>query len=318
MKKTVCISVFIFIFVMVSGCSSIDMPDNIVSDVTTDEAFGAVETMKTEFCSVSDGGESLFTIAMSPRKEPDVLLNENADPTKRIEVLGVSYDLVYKESVLFGDTEILADVYVIKNSDEPSMALFDANTGDVLKYHYFPYTQELIAEQDYIAFIESVIGTVPSDYDYQCTTHYYEQGENQIRSRSEKGFIICGENQSLGDYSFYYTKSENGVVLPDHISACFIDGYFLIEKIETGKSIDQYSHITSSTQTIREHLEDQIELHLNNSIDCKFIEILNQSVICQNGEIKLLSNIKVSFTYKNDGEQNIYQVIVQTITEWEA
>ena len=279
-------------------------------------AFSA-DTLHTELRSVSEGGEGVFRETVPSMQEPEPYQNANAELTKQIEVLGVQYDLTYQESVLFGDTAIPTDIYALQNLEEPSRVFFDASTGEILKYHYLPYTQSLVSEQDYISFIQSVLGgAISDDYDYICTTHYYEQNEDGVRSRVEDGFIVCGENQRLGDYSFYYTKSLNGLELPDYISANFLDGYFLIEKMETEENKAAYADIASNLDTINAHIEQVISQAMNEDILCKNVEVSSQRVIHQEEQVKILSNLVVTFSRNSDQDAVEFQMVVQTVTGW--
>lgn len=306
MKNVFTYVLIMLLLVALFGCRGEQPPEEI--------PFSA-ETLYTEFTSISEGGHGVLDVTFNQREEPEVYINENAAPTKTVEVLGVSYELTYKESVLFGNTEVPADVYVVPNMEIPSGVYFNADTGEIIRYHYMPYTAELATEQEYLAFIETVLGHEISDeYDYACTTHYYEKTENEFRSRVEDGFIVCEGNRELGDYSFYYTKSLNGVKLPDHISANFLDGYFLLEMMETEEDSDKYSNITSNIDRINEHIQDSISQHINDGYVCKKIDIVSHSIVFEDNAYKVLSNIEITFSLEDmDGD---LVMILQTTTGW--
>ncbi len=232
--------------------------------------------------------------------------------TVTINILGTKYTGIYTKTVKLPrmDTEVYD--YKLEGT-ENGRVLINTKTGAVVEYVCIPHNENLIAEDDYVNFIKQMIGNSCDlkSYDYRCTTHYYSFSSKAMSSEVVDGFRICEENDQLGSYSFFYSKSENGIRMPGHISAEIDEDTFYLEVYE----YDYKSTVFPPILDKIDEVEASIENHLRNSLKEGFtlvsIEYGSKSVFVQDGNPYIM--ISSTVTYKTEhGDE--FSTIVKTIT----
>lgn len=261
----------------------------------------------------SSENDTIFYNAGSTKFDSKVYKENVANPTITVDILGTKYTGVYEETAKLPKSDVTVFNYSIKDT-ESGRILVDSNTGDVLEYIGIPCTQELITEKDYVDFINAVLQgrSYLNQYDYKCTTHYYTFAEKEIRSQVVDGFRICGENEKIGTRSFYYTKSIEGIKLPNHISAEFFNGMFSLEIYEYDYTAEDFSSIISRIGEVETSIDKHLKDNVKDGCSIISIEHKNKSVLVQNGVAYIA--ITSDVTYKSAYYNEPVSIFVQTIT----
>ncbi len=174
-----------------------------------------------------------------------------------VDVFGKEYTGIYKNSAQLPRSDTKVRVYALQGVED-AVVMVDVKTGNVVEYVGIPYdASKLKTEADYKKAIESIVNTTGklSAYDYKATTHYYETGEDGIRSRVVDGFKVCEENETIGTYSFYYTKSLGEYKLPDHVSVEFYNGCVNVEVYEYGYDISMFEKKADQMKSVLQNAE---------------------------------------------------------------
>ncbi len=193
--------------------------------------------------------------------------DDTADATFNVTLGGQQYLLTYEESAVLPLSDISVHTYkydyMAESQTETMRVLVDTQSGQMVKCVNVPLSADLDTEQDYVEFVKGMVPPTTNweAYAYECTTHFYTEGENSFRSQVVDGFHTCSENETLGCYSLYYTKSVNGIQTAEHISAEIDGDSFSIEIIDWAKQ-DLYDEETGFIS--KEH-SDQINALVNNN-----------------------------------------------------
>ena len=226
------------------------------------------------------------------------------------------YNAKYTNSISLSYCDIEANVYTVNNLENTKI-LIDSKDGEIIKYHNFPYNENLKNERDYINFIEELVGekTDLSKYDYKCTTHYYVKSEQMTRSTVDDGFLDGNYDRTIGTYSFYFTKKINNVKSMEHVTAEFykdIEGnkVFTLEIYDLqyeegifGEILDKMPDVQNNIQSFVKNTFGKDKKIINVSVDgCR--------LFVKNGKVYLMSTPFVE--WENGGVT--YSSALQTVS----
>lgn len=226
------------------------------------------------------------------------------------------YNAKYTNSISLSYCDIEANVYTVNNFENAKI-LINSKDGRIIKYHNFPYNKDLKNEQDYISFIEELVGekTDLSKYDYKCTTHYYVKSEQMTRSTVDDGFLDGNNNRKIGTYSFYFTKKINNVKTMEHVTAEFYkdvedNKVFTLEIYDLqyeegifGEILDKMPDVQNNIQSFVKNTFGKDKKIVNVSVDgCR--------LFVKNGKVYLMSTPFVE--WENGGVT--YSSALQTVS----
>ena len=311
MKRIIAIVLCGFIITtLLTGCGSKEKSD--VNSANSDEwktvIFG--ETENSTIFQVDEKMTDKFDIRNQKK--------EKAKKEIAVDLWGTEYTGIYTETVTLPRSDTRVHVYDLENSERGSI-IVDAKSNQILEYSLVPYdASKLKTEKDFMDVINAMVGDRVdlSEYDYKCTTHYYDIGENGIDSSVVDGFRTCtAENEKLGAYSFYYTKSVDGIKLPDHVSFDFdIDGNHLtLEIYEYGYDEEIFAPLLKNMDEIKA----SIEKHLTDNVkdECTIVDIKHGScsLFVQDGiaYVMIRSTVEYASDYYKD---KTFDIGIQTIT----
>ena len=247
--------------------------------------------------------------------------NQKKEDVKKeitVDLWGTEHMGIYTETVTLPRSNTRVHVYELENSEFGSI-MVDAKSNQIVEYSLVPYDASKVkSEKDFTDMIDAMVGDRVdlSEYDYKCTTHYYSFSEYGMNSSVVDGFRLCDEkNEKLGSYTFYYTKSVEGIKLPDHVSVEFdINSKSLtLEIYEYDYDEEIYVPLLENMDSIQKSVEN----HLRDSVKdgCKVVNIKhgNSSLFVQDGKayVMIRSTVEYESNYYKD---QTFEIRVQTIT----
>lgn len=246
--------------------------------------------------------------------EPKEFVSTTAKQTLNKTILGTEYKFVYEKSTTLSIADLSVDVYKIEGT-EYSRILVNPQNGEIVKYIAIPYDKKLTTEQEYIDFIKNFLQSKfeLSQYDYKCTTHYYEISDAGIWSKVVDGFINCDEKDRFGSYTFYYTKLINGVKTGENIVADIKDDKFTLQIYDLGYDTDMLNEAIELLPAVRADIEACLKAETVKE-DHKITDVAigSETIFVKDGVPHLLANVTVTFY---DMAQKEYTTTVQTISK---
>ena len=186
---------------------------------------------------------------------------DDSAPRRRVfNVLGQNYNGIYTKTVTFECSDLTAHEYELEGLENGAI-LVDVRTGEIVKYNAIPYDDKKIAtEEDYLSAIEALVnnGADLSKYDYKCETQYRVISPEGSHGERADGFKICGENERLSTYYFFYNKTLEGVLLEDHVFAMFFGGKFTLEMVEFNYSPSKIASVVENIDDITKKAEELV------------------------------------------------------------
>lgn len=269
--------------------------------------------LETVIYSTSEGGVVFNTNEKTCEKFQALTYTENiSKSTILIDILGAKYTGIYKATVKLPRSDIEVYDYEIQGR-EHSRVLIDTKTNAIVRYVNIPHNENLTDENDHIAFIKKMLGENHNlgKYDYECKTHYYSRNPGEIRSQFVDGFRILEENDRLGSYCFFYTKSKNGVRMQDYITAEIGEDSFWLDIHEPGYETEKFSPILDRMDEVEKATETHLKDNLYDGYTLVSIEYTGKRVFIMDGIPYVLITSNITFTTKS-GEE--YTSVIQTIT----
>lgn len=159
--------------------------------------------------------------------------DENAVKTRKIEIAGVEYSLTYKESGIMRYSDMEIHNYTIDGVEYRSV-LFNAETGDAVKYINIPFNSEFTTEKDYTDFIASLMPASMdiSNFKYSVKSNYNQTTDEKIEYINEDKFVEKNENIEINNYKFAYIRKFENVSLGSEVSATFYKDRFTMEAFD--------------------------------------------------------------------------------------
>ncbi len=255
--------------------------------------------------------------------------DDKADATLSVTLGGQQYLLAYEESAVLPLSDISVHTYkydyTVESKTKTMRVLVDTQSGQPVKCSNVPLSAELDTEQDYVEFVKSMMPPTTNweAYAYECTTHFYTEGENLFRSQVVDGFHICSENETLGTYSFYHTKSVNGIKTIEHISAEIDDDSFSIEFIdlakqgwydgETGLVAKEYSNQINALENSHEaSVNACLQSCVQSGYSATKITITDRKLFYKNGKVYMLVAASMAVT-DDQMPENVVETQVKMI-----
>lgn len=236
--------------------------------------------------------------------------------TKNISILDFDYTLSYDTSAILPKSDITVHDYTIEGFSDARVWI-DSKTHKVVKYINIPHTLSAFSEKECIDLIKMLIGEKYdlSVYDYKCTTHYYSYSDKSMRSQVVDSFHVCEDNEKLGRYTFYYTKSVHGVKIEDHISLEISDDRFSLDIYDLGCSDDYYQEILKEfTKTDLEYsLKQHFKTNIQDKYSYKDININSYQLFIKNQKPYILAASTVILS-ENGSISKVYATGIYTIS----
>lgn len=265
---------------------------------------------------------SIFTASQSTSFDGYEYTNTNAPMATSAIVLGKEHELIYLNSAKFALSDMHVHVYGLSGSKEGKV-LIDVDTGKIVKYLNIPYEDQLKTEDDYISFIQRLLGDayVLSEYDYENTTHYYAYSDYGMTSSVVDGFRTAGENERIRHYSFYYTKSIESIPTSEHISAEFSfpkesEPTFTLEVINFECDNNLTTKLSSEINNATNSVDSYLKSILKNEYLIQQLNYSDYMLFEQNGSVYIRLTVEIAFSIKDQSET--YTTVVQTITKINA
>lgn len=242
---------------------------------------------------VMDGDHTMF--------DEVEFIDSNAAKTITTEIMGVSYTLPYKNSVVMELTGIKAHVY----GDDYTVQVFvDAESGKIIKYNNIPYAENFNTEDEYKSFIAGLIDSNIdlSLYNYFCRTWYTIEEDVDYGTRSRimvtnKFYAPESENEYVDYYSFEFIKKAGDVLTKDCISVTVFtsSGKISVETYALGYDEDDFSEILSHVDEMTEFARNYAEAYLSNryfkDYTMDFVRVSNNFLFIKDGKAYLVSYI---------------------------
>ena len=204
-----------------------------------------------------------------------------------VNIFGKEYTGIYKNSAQLPRSDTKVRVYTLEGT-ESGVVMIDQRTNKIVEYVAIPYNaSKLKTEADYKKAIENIVNTTGklSEYDYKSTTHYYKTSEDGIRSQVVDGFKVCEENETIGTYSFYYTKSLGEYKLPDHISVEFYNGFVNVEVYEYGYDISMFEKKADQMKSVLQNAEAYLTKNAKEGVKLKDFKHARAEFFVKNGKV---------------------------------
>lgn len=239
--------------------------------------------------------------------------DKSAKPTLEIRILGEDYELEYIESAHLPLNAYPVHKYKIKGT-EYSEILISAETDKVVKYSNIPIKVLYTTEHEYKAFIQEIVGDeyALSDYQYKCTTWRYIFTDDSMSSNVTDGFYVCGNNEKLGSYSFYFEKEIGGLKTLEHISAEFDEDSFSLEMYDFNYESSTFDRILRTMDAWQEKMQNYLRAEVSNEFTVGNIEAISHTLFIRNGIPYVKSHINVE--YSRTDENDTYIQRVETVT----
>lgn len=159
-------------------------------------------------------------------------IDESATQTIKMEILGTEYTLSYEMSYIDPYCGISTHSYLIDGS-ETSRVVFNAQTGEIIKWIGLPFTKKPSTEKESIEFIRSTLleltdGAIDiAQYEYKCRTHVYTSSDKGMRSHSVEGYKTeAAKNERISDYTFEFSRYLGKLRHPEYVSVnIWADGF---------------------------------------------------------------------------------------------
>lgn len=322
MKKIniIFLSILMLLSILLCSCqpSNSDISNN-GSGNNNNSSNGDESTTSNELKTVIYGQTEDSTIFHASQKEYekfDVREYQEDISEKQItvDILGTKYTGVYTHSAKLPQCDLNVHVYELQGTDGGKV-LLDTKTNTIVEYVYIPCPENPVTESDYNEFIKRMLGDDYdlTKYDYKCKTHYYRESSKGFSSQVVDGFRICEENESVGTYYFFYTKSENGFELEDHIAGSFYGGKFSLEIYEHGYDLKDYSPILNRTNEVEKSIEAYLRQNVKDGCTLVSIEHGKKHVFIQDGVpyVMVTSTVTYASIYYHD---ETFSTLIQTIT----
>ena len=240
--------------------------------------------------------------------------DDSAPKRRAFNVLGQNYNGIYTKTVTFECSDLTVHEYELEGLENGAI-LVDVRTGEIVKYNAIPYDDAKTAtEEDYVSAIEALVnnGADLSKYDYKCETQYRVISPEGSHGERADGFKICGENERLSTYYFFYNKTLEGVQLEDHVFAMFYGGKFNLEIVEFNNSQSKITSVVENIDDIAEKAEELvISTYEKKYPDCSVKS--HQKDIFSKDDVVYVK-ILWSVEYAVQGLEDPYVIYVTTIT----
>ena len=135
-----------------------------------------------------------------------------------------------------------------------------------------------------------------------------------MESKVRDGFHICNENERLGTYSFYYTKSINDIKTDEHVSAEFYENMFILEIYDFDYQDSVYDTLLKEINSVDNNIKSYFELKVKNIYDIKNVTITSKRMFVKNGVPYVYSKVNISF-YNNNDKSTLYQTSAEVISK---
>lgn len=304
MKKILCLLICIMVALSLFSCTNSNEKDSgIIFDTV-------LYSSPEEYTSFFKSTEQTAEFEMVEFKDDTVKQSTS------VNILGNDYKLSYETSAILPQSDISVNNYKI-NEFPNAKVLIDAKSGEIVKYVNIPHSLSITSEDTCEKFIQSLIGTNYnlSNYDYKCTTHYYTFSDTAMRSQVVDGFHVCSENEKLGRYSFYYTKSLNGVKISDHIAMEITNDHFSLEIYDLGYSEGYYKEILKDFNVA--DLEYSLTKHFQSDVKEGYayndIQIKSYQLFIKNEKPYIIATSVLTVTEKNSKDE-VYATNIRTIS----
>lgn len=298
---------FLFSVLMLSSCQKA-LPTVTDTDNNQSDGISTVILGETEDISIFRSKE--ITLEKFSKK---VLQSTNVKKTINVDILGSEYKGVYLETVKLPRSDIVVNAYSLEGINNSSVFV-DSKSDEIIEYVNIPFDGGVKSENDYIDFIKNMLNenTVLSKYDYSCETHYYIFGENRIESTVDNCFRICGENERLVSYTFYFEKYVDGVRFPEHVAASFYEDTFSMEIIKSYHDENDYKSILENIDKIEENIEQHLKENVKEDFEISDIKHIKKSVFIMEDIPYVMTNSIVSYTSTYD--DITLEIMVKTIS----
>lgn len=315
--KRIALSLLIVVTLFAFGCGNQDTPAH--SDAGTDQSENSmIENAQpgynTALYRTSEGGE-IFSSECTTAFDTVEFIDESAKQTLKVEILNTEYTTEYQNSAKLPLADMTVHVYKLKDFGN-SRIMIDADTGRIMKYVGVPHEEVLESEAEHIEFIEKIVGSTYdlSEYDYECKTHYYSFSDGGMSSQVVDGYRICGENEEIGNYLFYYTQSIGEIKTMAHISAEIRDDAFYLEIYDLQYDTQMLDRLIGKLSDMDNKVEQFLISDLKDDYTLNEVSVKQRRLFTQNGIPYFITIADVSFKTNENTEP--FTTVVQTVTYW--
>ena len=300
MKKNIFYIIIISIIIGLCACHN-----------TENNGTSNIETVL--YRTAEDG--SIFDIERTTEFDTKEYIDNSAAKTIELKILDSEYTLEYENSAILPMSDLKVHVYCLQGLSN-SKIFIDSQNENVVKYFNIPHTENLNTETDFTDFICNLVGSKIhlDEYEYKCTTHYYSFSDLGMESKVQDGFHICNENERLGTYSFYYTKSINDIKTDEHVSAEFYENMFILEIYDFDYQDSVYDTLLKEINSVDNNIKSYFELKVKNIYDIKNVTITSKRMFVKNGVPYVYSKVNISF-YNNNDKSTLYQTSAEVISK---
>jgi hypothetical protein len=240
-------------------------------------------------------------------------IDNDAPKTRQVELFGNVYDLTYIQSSRKSRSDLYVHIYQL-NEYENATVQFDVKTGKIVKYSAIPFNYSMKTEAEFLKFINELLGSKYdlSEYEYECSTHYYISTTEEFRSRGVDGFHILKENEKLGSYLFYFSKSVSGIKTNEHIAIDIGRSKINLEIYDFGYNEEDYSKIIDYLSEIDSSIDGCLRTNLKTGYAVSGIEFNDRMMFIHDGNPYLITTSTITYSHDSDNEQ--LTTMVRTVT----
>ena len=279
-----------------------------------------LENAATDILGLPEGS-NVFQLDADEGKQFDVqqYKQEGVPQTRTFTLLDQEFVGEYETTALLPESDVEVHAYRLKDT-EFGRIIVDTKTDKILEYNMVPYDlPAMTSEKEYLDFVHKVLEKIDLDsYDYKCETRYASTSDRGIRVTTVDGFRIMEENETVREYSFYYTKTVDGVQLPGSVAAEFDvtdDSPSLVtfEMYEAEQENSAYKSVIDKMSEIEEKADEYMHQQLKENYTMKDIKHNEKYIFVREGKVyvKIVSEI----TYQSNADDSIpYTSFVTTIT----
>ncbi len=327
MRKKIFVTVLIiFTILVISSCNRKEFTDigtdtNIQTDEIQTNNQSELNKKDVKFDTVVSGHLeeiSIFNLSKDNKKFSEhIYQDDSVDKIITIDVFGAEYELNYVESAIMPRSDMRVNTY--RYGDEGFKIYINADTGEIVECIGVPYEYDISNEQQY--YMDLIKTLIPAKYSletYECKvyTHYYEFGEDYMRSQEIEGFKICDENQELVGYRFSFSKKIGNVDVGNYISVEFAYGRLYIELYDFGYDEELVNSYISDFVSVESQFNDHIMSKVKSMYNVINIENKSYTFFMKDGNPYVLVTSEVTFFKDIDPDVTLTELL-KTINSFE-
>lgn len=261
---------------------------------------------------------SMFKMSKASEQFAESIYQDDSiDKIITIDVLGTEYEMNYMESAIMPRSDMRVNTY--RYGDKGFKILMNADTGEIVECIGVPYEYDISVEQQY--YMDLIKTLIPAKYSlesYECKvyTHYYEFGEDYMRSQEIEGFKICGENQELVGYRFSFSRKIGDVDFGNHISVEFSRGKLFLELYDFEYDDDFVKTYINDFINVQPQFENHILSQAKSLYNITDIENKSYTFFMKEGIPYIMVTSEVTFSTTNEPSIT-YTSLLKTITSFD-